>query len=98
MHGQEGGHVPQEEQCGWDLCSSPSFHTQSPADSSRVTRRVVEARAGTRDHFAQHFLPTCFQISPVSPVSAEEPSPLRAGQRLAVVTEARGCQDAGSGS
>ena len=44
---------------------------------------------GSSDHFAQRLLPMCFQISPGSPVSARKPSPLRAGQLSAVVTEVK---------
>lgn len=68
------------------------FHTQSPTNSNHITQHVVRRKL---EHLItlSAFSSTC-DISPGSPVSAQEPSPLRAGQLSAVVTEARvtGCR------
>ena len=55
------GHVPQEDQCRWDWCISPSFRTQSPADSNHLTRHMVETRAGAVITFPSVYFPCVFR-------------------------------------
>ena len=55
------GHVPQEDQCRWDWCISPSLRTQSPADSNDLTRHMVETRAGAVITLPSIYFPCVFR-------------------------------------